>query len=817
MIPGPMRDRRRPPRIGSARSAAPWVGGLVAIMALAAGGPPARGQTGLFDWTTAAVLHPGILHADLTLTSPNRLQVNCLRIDTLAPGLFFSTTPRASSWQPGVRETILQTTPNFITSSRTTDRPLVAAVNANLYTVNGSAANLTGFAVSEGLLVSPGVTEGVGKASFSVTAAGVPSILDTIDVTTPGNSWTAVSGIYQCLANGSPRLSGTDRQPRTGIGVSADTRYVYLMTIDGRSTASVGATNREVGEWLASFGAWDGIYMDGGGSTTMAWWNPAASGSNKTQVLNTPSDGSPRSVGNNVGVYFTTPVYAPGELWWAGDGVRGGSGSWTPAVVSWRDGAIYGPDVAWNSEPAPGTTAIFAGPAGTVVPSGGVSVESLDFRTTGYRLGSTSVASDLSFVGTPALSLADSATLLVTARLAGTAPELVGGGGATAAQIVLRPLGGGSTLTGTARLSGNLTVELGSTAALGTAAVEVAAGSGLDLKVDGGVFPNDLVLAGTGSTGLGGAVRFSNTGSLAGDIELAGDATIRAGGLFSVTATLAGDITGPGGLTVTGIGSSRVMLAGRALHTGGTRVTAGTLQVTNPEGLAATAVTVDSSGRLALAGDTHLLVDVGGLTVDQDTGGGRVDLGAGQLSIAPGGISAADLRADIIAGRNGGAWDGAAGIMSSTAAAAGDTRAVGYVVAGDGSAQVSFAAPGDIDLGGQVNIFDLIGIASAGKFGTGQAADWSQGDFNYDGVADVVDLLAIDASGVYGTGNYFPAAPPSLSGSVAVVPEPASVLGWALAGLAAGAVYRHGRRGRSTPSRWLPCADGRSVSHVGAR
>ncbi|MFZ9015890.1 MAG: aconitase family protein, partial [Ilumatobacteraceae bacterium] len=43
---------------------------------------------------------------------------------------------------------------------------------------------------------------------------------------------------------------------------------------------------------------------------------------------------------------------------------------------------------------------------------------------------------------------------------------------------------------------------------------------------------------------------------------------------------------------------------------------------------------------------------------------------------------AADLRADIIAGRNGGGWNGTTGITSSTAAASGGTRAVGYVVAG---------------------------------------------------------------------------------------------------------------------------------------
>ena len=169
------------------------------------------------------------------------------------------------------------------------------------------------------------------------------------------------------------------------------------------------------------------------------------------------------------------------------------------------------------------------------------------------------------------------------------------------------------------------------------------------------------------------------------------------------------------------------------------------------------------------------------------------------MAVAAGGISAADLRADIIAGRNGGAWDGATGITSSSAASAGGTRAVGYVVNGDGSATVSFAAPGDTDLSGQVNVFDLIGIDAAGKFGNGQAADWSEGDFNYDGVANVFDLIGIDSSGAYGAGPYFPAAPSAAA--ITAVPEPALPAA-ALAVLAAAAVAarrRSNHRGPSVP------------------
>ena len=186
----------------------------------------------------------------------------------------------------------------------------------------------------------------------------------------------------------------------------------------------------------------------------------------------------------------------------------------------------------------------------------------------------------------------------------------------------------------------------------------------------------------------------------------------------------------------------------------------------------APAVTVSGGGQMSLVQDARVTVAIGGLAVDQASGGGRLDIGAGQVSISAGGITAADLRADIIAGRNGGAWNGATGIMSSTAATSAGGRAVGYVVNGNGSATVSFAAAGDDDLSGAVNVLDLVSINSAGKYGSGAASIWSQGDFNYDGVTNVFDLVSVNTAGVYGQGNYFPATP-TIGSVVSAVPEPA--------------------------------------------
>ena len=238
--------------------------------------------------------------------------------------------------------------------------------------------------------------------------------------------------------------------------------------------------------------------------------------------------------------------------------------------------------------------------------------------------------------------------------------------------------------------------------------------------------------------------------------------------------------------SVTKTGAGTLIFDAFNSYAGPTIVSAGTLRVASNTGLPATALSVEAGGNVALPQDVRVALGLASLAVADGAGGGRVDLGAGQVTVAAGGISAADLRADIIAGRNGGGWNGSSGLSSSAAAASGGTRAVGYVVAGDGTAQASFAAPGDTNLNGTVDVFDLVGINSGGKYGAGTAAVWSEGDFNYDGVTNVFDLVGINTAGAYGRGNYFPASP-AVAAGVNAVPEPTAwgVVGAGLAALAA--------------------------------
>ena len=127
-------------------------------------------------------------------------------------------------------------------------------------------------------------------------------------------------------------------------------------------------------------------------------------------------------------------------------------------------------------------------------------------------------------------------------------------------------------------------------------------------------------------------------------------------------------LTDSNALSVTKTGAGTVVFDAANSYTGPTQVSAGTLRVTNNNGLSGTAVTVETGGTLALPQDARVTVAVDGLAVDQAVGGCLVVLVGGQVSIAAGGITATDLRADIIAGRNGGSWNGTTGITSATAA-----------------------------------------------------------------------------------------------------------------------------------------------------
>lgn len=92
---------------------------------------------------------------------------------------------------------------------------------------------------------------------------------------------------------GSGFESGT--APRTAVGIKTDGNIIFYV-LDGRQTGhSYGAQAATLAKRLKELGCVDALNFDGGGSSVMAGIMP---GSSDWEIINMPSDGSPRSCAN---------------------------------------------------------------------------------------------------------------------------------------------------------------------------------------------------------------------------------------------------------------------------------------------------------------------------------------------------------------------------------------------------------------------------------------------------------------------------------------------------------------------------------------
>jgi hypothetical protein len=202
------------------------------------------------------------------------------------------------------------------------------------------------------------------------------------------------------------------------------------------------------------------------------------------------------------------------------------------------------------------------------------------------------------------------------------------------------------------------------------------------------------------------------------------------------------------------------------------------------------AITVDRGGAIFASGTYRGTIAAASLVINEAAGGGRFELGGGQLTVAASGITTDDLVADLTAGRGDGMWNGSTGITSSVVAADladGRPRTLGWIDSGDGSLTVRYAAPGDTNIDDGVDILDAANFLTGGAFDTGLPATWSAGDFNYDDVVDILDAADFFSTGLFDAGSYTGG-----SGAIAAVPEPA-IAAWGVAAAVAACMVRRRR------------------------
>lgn len=128
--------------------------------------------------------------------------------------------------------------------------------------------------------------------NIATTVPSVPSI-NNIKEGLGGSS-------HFILRDGEVVISGNpDIHPRTFMGISKDGKTVYSVAVDGRWEGSAGVTLDDEGRILKMLGAWHGLNLDGGGSTTMVVHG---------DIKNHVSGGAERAVGDALLVYSSAPV-----------------------------------------------------------------------------------------------------------------------------------------------------------------------------------------------------------------------------------------------------------------------------------------------------------------------------------------------------------------------------------------------------------------------------------------------------------------------------------------------------------------------------
>jgi hypothetical protein len=258
------------------------------------------------DWTAYCTTY---LPTAIKTPGVRTQKVNALRIDLQNPNIQFVSTPEAVGGG-----TVGQVAAQFLCATGAQ-----VAINASFTwggCVNGNFAVL-GLEKSLGQLVSnlASVPTALyaGSEALLITKENKASF-ETVIESTPArvyaNAWTAVAGSPQPIAGstcppssrvpGPPRLllggriesdPGTDANPpeivaaRTAVGLSADRRYLFMMTIDGADHSTCGAGFYDEGAWLRQLGAADAINLDGGGSTVMAMADPQGG----VKLLNHPA------------------------------------------------------------------------------------------------------------------------------------------------------------------------------------------------------------------------------------------------------------------------------------------------------------------------------------------------------------------------------------------------------------------------------------------------------------------------------------------------------------------------------------------------
>ena len=270
------------------------------------------------DWAKARQVQRGIRLTGFKLRKPRLLKVAVMRIDLHTPGLTLSTTGRDAKWgqdmpdRPGMKiATKRITTANYMINARRSQngKPgvnMIAAFNAAPW-IPWESPFTHMYGVPLGLNISGGVVVSDNHPELPALIEwkkGGIELLPAVDRKLIPKIKEAASGFCVILHHGKIlRDEGysVGLHPRLACGLSADRRFLFVAAADGRQKDwSLGATGSEMAGIMLAAGAEDAINFDGGGSTSLLYWDAKLK---KPVATNRhTASGYMRPVGSNVGI-----------------------------------------------------------------------------------------------------------------------------------------------------------------------------------------------------------------------------------------------------------------------------------------------------------------------------------------------------------------------------------------------------------------------------------------------------------------------------------------------------------------------------------
>lgn len=250
-------------------------------------------------------LYEGVIYRRVVQWIPRPLVAHVITIDTKTKGIDFLVTPPNAQGEEPLRA---RTTSQFLD-----EFDLQLAINgggfspwwsrgpADFYPHAGDPIMPAGFTASNGDAYWTGEDTAKEEPTLYISRKNALSFNNR-----PNNAYNAISGDLMLVLKGelAPDLDDEQVHPRTAIGINRNGRYVYIVIVDGRQPFySEGATFKDLAELLIDQGAFVGMSLDGGGSSTLV----IEGADGRPIVLNSPIDnyipGRERPVGTHLGIY----------------------------------------------------------------------------------------------------------------------------------------------------------------------------------------------------------------------------------------------------------------------------------------------------------------------------------------------------------------------------------------------------------------------------------------------------------------------------------------------------------------------------------